>query len=408
VHDAILSGLETQRWQGHDNRRRATGLLLVALLTLLSAPGCGKKGDQSAQAGQHPVEVTAVTVTPKDTPVSFEFVAQTQSSRQVNIQARVSGFLEKRVYTEGSIVKEGQVLFMMDAKPFQVQVDAQAASLAKQQAALEVARSDYERTKPLAAQDALSQKDLDDATGQLHATEAQVEEAKARLESAQLNLSYCTISSPVAGITGAAVQQDGSYINPTNSLLTTVAALSPMWVNFSMSENQMQTYMNEVAKGNIQRPKNDDYLVEVLLVDGSLFPHTGHITFTAPSYSAQTGTFLLRASVDNPDGVLKPNQFVRVRLKGAIRPNAITVPQRAIQEGAEGQFVWVVGQGDTAQRRPLVVGKWQGNDWFVSEGLHAGDQVIVDGALTLRAGAPVSVKPMASEPAGADTTGSAK
>ena len=334
-----------------------------------------------------------MTVSARDVPVSFEFVAQTQSSRQVNIQARVSGFLEKRVYTEGSLVREGQVLFLMDAKPFQVQVDAQAAALARQQAGLEVARADLERTKPLAAQNALSQKDLDDANGQFLASAAAVEEAKARLETAKLNLSYCTIVSPVTGITGAAQLQDGTYVSPLNSLLTTVAVLSPIWVNFSLSENEMQSFREQVEKGRVRPPKDGSYVVEVLLVDGSLFPHTGRITFAAPSFSAQTGTFMIRASVLNPDGTLRPNAYVRVRLTGATRPNSILVPQRAVQQGSEGHFVWVVDKEGTARPRPVEVGRWHGSDWIVSEGLRPGDQVIVDGTLALHAGTPVAVKP---------------
>lgn len=365
---------------------------LVLILALVPVAGCGRKAAPGDE-GTKPVEVTAVTVAARDVPVSYEFVAQTQSSRQVNIQARVSGFLEKRVYTEGSMVKEGQVLFLMDAKPFQVQVDAQAAALARQQASLEVARADLERTKPLVAQDALSQKDLDDANGQYLAASAAVEEAKARLETAKLNLSYCTIVSPVTGITGAAQLQDGTYVSPLNSLLTTVAVLSPIWVNFSLSENELTAFREQVAKGAIRPPEDGSYVVEVILVDGSLFPHKGRITFAAPSYSAQTGTFLLRASVLNPDGILRPNAFVRVRLEGAVRPNAIVVPQRAMQEGSEGHFVWVVDEEGKARPRPVVVGRWQGSDWLVSEGLRSGDKVIVDGALGLHAGTPVAVKP---------------
>ena len=373
---------------GGGGRRRLVALVVVAVLAI---SGCGRKASGPPQA-TGPLEVTSVTVTPRDAPAVFEFVAQTQSSRQVNIQARVSGFLEKRVYTEGSVVKEGQVLFLMDQRPFQVQVDAHAAELAKQQASLDMARANLERTKPLAEQDALSQKDLDDATGQFHAAEAAVEGAMAKLESAKLDLSYCTIFSPVAGITGAAQQQDGTYISPQNSLLTTVAVLSPIWVNFSLSENELQRYRDEAAKGLLRAPASGEYEVEVVLPDGSLFPHTGRITFASPSYSAQTGTFMLRASVDNPDGVLRPNQYVRARIKGATRPSAILVPQRAVQQGAEGHFVWVVGKGDTAEERPVVVGTWLGDEWFISEGLHAGDRVVVDGFLGLRAGAPLSVK----------------
>jgi membrane fusion protein (multidrug efflux system) len=372
-------------------------LLLVAAL-VATFFGCGKGGNRSAEGTGKPVEVTAMTVTPRDVPVSFEFVAQTQSSRQVNIQARVSGFLEKRVYTEGTLVKEGQVLFLMDTKPFQAQLDRDAAALAKQEAGLEVARATLERTKPLTEKNALSKKDLDDATGNFHASEAAVEEAKARLETSKLNLSYCTIVSPVTGITSAAVQQDGTYISPMNSLLTTVAVLSPIWVNFSMSENEVQGYREEAARGTLRGPKDGNYIVEVILVDGSLFPHTGRITFAAPSYSAETGTFMLRASVENPEGILRPNQYVRVRLKGAVRPGAILVPQRAVQQGSEGHFVWVVSKEAKAELRPVVVGKWHGEDWFVNEGLHAGDQVIVDGTLALQAGAPLSVQPAAAAP----------
>jgi len=369
---------------------------LLIILALLPAAGCGSQGAKPGAEAAKPPEVTTVTVAARDVPISFEFVAQTQSSRQVNIQARVSGFLEKRVYTEGSLVKEGDVLFVMDAKPFKVQVDAQDAALSRQQAGLEVARADLERTKPLAAQNALSQKDLDDANGQYLATAAAVEEAKARLETAKLNLSYCTILSPVTGISSAAQQQDGTYISPQNSLLTTVAVLSPIWVNFSISENEVQGLREEVNAGRLRTPADGNYTVEVLLVDGSLFPHTGRITFASPSFNPQTGTFMIRASVDNPDGILRPNAYVRARLSGATRPNAILVPQRAVQQGAEGQFVWVVEKDGKAKPRPVEVGKWQGDNWLVKEGLRPGEQVVVDGAINLHAGVTVVAKPAAS------------
>ena len=368
---------------------------LLIILVLLLVSGCRSEGLKPADAAK-PVEVTALTVTAREVPVSYEFVAQTQSSRQVNIQARVSGFLEKRVYTEGSMVKEGQVLFLMDAKPFQVQVDQHAAALARHEAGLEVASADLARTKPLAARDALSQKDLDDANGHYLQSAAAVEEAKARLEAAKLDLSYCTIRSPVTGITGAALQQDGTYISPQNSLLTTVAVLSPIWVNFSVSENEMQAFRTLVERGQLRQPADGLFDVEVLLVDGSLFPHKGRITFAAPSYNVETGTFLLRASVNNPEGALRPNAYVRVRLTGATRPNSILVPQRAVQQGSEGHFVWVVDKEGKARPRPVEVGRWSGGeDWIVSEGLQGGDQVIVDGSMTLHAGTPVVMKPPA-------------
>jgi len=329
----------------------------------------------------------------KDVPVVAEYVAQTQSSRLVNIQARVSGFLDKRMYTEGSVVKQGQVLFQMDPKPFKVQLDQARAALAKQAAALETARLNLARIKPLTEQNALSRKDLDDATGQYQSAAAATEQAKAQVETAKLNLSYTTITSPVTGVSSSARQTDGTYINPQNSLLTTVAVLSPMWVNFSLSENEMQKYRDQVAKGLLRFPKGERFTVEVVLVDGSIHPYTGEITFAEPSYNAQTGTFLIRASVNNPAGILRPNQYVRARLKGSVRPKAILVPQRAVQQGSKGHFVWVVDKENKVEQRPVVVGDWQGDDWFIFEGLKNGEKVVTDGGLTLRPGMSVTTKP---------------
>ena len=346
-----------------------------------------------------PPGVTVMEVAQRDVPVAFEFVAQTQSSHLVNIQARVSGFLDKRLYNEGAVVKEGQVLFQMDAKPFQVQLDQAKAALAKQEAALETARLNLERTKPLTEQEALSQKDLDDATGQYQSAAAAVEQSKAQVESAKLNLSYTTITTPVTGVSSSARQTEGTYISPQNSLLTTVAVLSPIWVNFSISENEMQKYRDQEAKGLLRSPSYKDYEVEIILLGGSVYPYTGRMTFAEPSYNAQTGTFLIRASVHNPDGILRPNQYVRARLKGAIRPKAILVPQRAVQQGSKGHFVWVVDkQRSKVEQRPVVVGDWYRDDWFIYEGLTNGEQVVLDGGLTLRPGMTVTIQASGAGP----------
>jgi membrane fusion protein, multidrug efflux system len=390
--------------------RLCIAVMVSACLAITAVTGCAQKKELPSA---RPPEVTVLTVTPRDTPVSFEYVAQTQSSQQVNINARVNGFLDKRVYTEGAIVKAGQVLFLMDKKPFQAQVDGAAAALARQKAALETARLNLERTKPLTAQNALSQKDLDDASGSFESTAAAVEQAKSQLETAQLNLSYCTISSPVNGITGAAQQQDGTYINAQNSLLTTVAVLSPIWVNFSISENEMKSYRDQVAAGKIRPPRDQNYTIEIVHFDGSIFPHAGRITYADPSYNAKTGTFMIRASVLNPTGILRPNQYVRARIKGAVRPNAILVPQQAVQQGAKGHFVWVITREGKATYRPVVVGDWHGDDWFITEGLREGDQVVVNGGLTLRPDVTVTAQPFvaAAGPtpvAGSPRTGTAR
>ena len=373
-----------------------TAMVLLAA-ALLAAGGCAKGPEEK---GQHrSAEVAVLIVEAKDVPVTGEFVAQTQSSRLVNIQARVSGFLEKRVYTEGAMVKEGDTLFLMDQKPFKAQLEQSDAALARQKAAMETAKANLGRVKPLAEMDALSQKDLDDAKGQYESYAAAVDQARAQVETAKLNLSYTVITSPVTGITSFAQQADGTYISQANSLLTTVAVLSPMWVNFSLSENQMAAFRDQEKKGLIRMPRNNNFVVEIILVDGTVFPHTGRITFADSSFNPQTGTFLIRASVDNPRGVLLPNQYVRARLKGAIRPNAILVPQRAIQQSSKGHLVWVVRDGK-AEARPVTVGEWSGDEWFVFEGLKPGEQVVVDGGLLLSPGMPVTVKPSAKPAAG--------
>jgi membrane fusion protein (multidrug efflux system) len=373
--------------------------ILIAGFFLAAGIGCGKKEEAKPQA--QPPEVFVVKIEPRDTPVTFEYVAQTQSSQQVEIRARVNGFLDKRVYTEGSVVKAGDLLFLMDKKPFQAQVDDAKAALDRQNAALETARANLARVKPLVAQNALSQKNLDDATGVYESYAAAVEQAKAQLAVAQLNLSYCTITSPVTGITSAALQQDGAYISPATSHLTSVSVLSPVWVNFSISENEIQSYRDQIARKKIFPPPGGNYEVEVILVDGSVFPYKGRITFAAPLYNPQTGTFLLRVTLDNPKGTLRPNQYVKARLHGALRPNAILVPQRAVQQGGKGHFVWVVGKDGKAESRFVVVGDWNGDNWFINEGLRAGEDVVVDGGLGLQPGAAVTAKPLAAEKAAA-------
>lgn len=362
---------------------------LFLTLSVITLSSCGSGNEPPAP--KNPI-VTTLIVQAKDTPVTYTYVAQTQSSHLVNIQARVSGFLDKRVYTEGEIVKKGDILFIMDKKPFEAQVAAAQAAVERQEAAHETARLNLKRVKPLAKLNALSQKDLDDAIGSYETTLASISQAEAQLETALLNLSYCTIRSPLDGITSAAMQQEGSYLNVADSQLTTVSALDPIWVNFSLSENQMQAYRDQISKGQLIAPKNEEFVVKVIQVNGQFFPHSGQITFTEPYYNPQTGTFLIRATLANPDAILRPNQYVRAQIEGAVRPHAILVPQKAVQQSAKGQFVWVISKDNKAEFRPVVVGEWQGTNWFINEGLTSGDQVVVEGGMTLSPGATVQVK----------------
>jgi membrane fusion protein (multidrug efflux system) len=364
-------------------------LILIALVALALVAGCKK--EEAKPQERPPTEVSVIKVTPRDTPVTFEWVGQAQSSHQVEIRARVNGFLDKRVYIEGSFVKAGQVMFQQDPKPFQATLDANNGALAQQQARLQVARDNLARVKPLVELNALSQKDLDDATGQDQAAAAAVDTAKANVQQAQLNLGYTTITTPVTGFSSYARVEDGAYVNPENSLLTTVEKVDPIWVNFSVSENELLAFRTDRDKGLLIMPTIDSYEVEVVLANGFVFPSKGRITFASASYNQQTGTFLLRATLSNPEAVLRPGQFVRARVLGMTRPNAILVPQKAVLNGAQGHFVWIVNKEGKAENRQVELGPWHGDDWFINSGLAAGDTVVVDGVMRIAPGAAVKV-----------------
>jgi membrane fusion protein (multidrug efflux system) len=369
------------------NRWPAFGSAL--LLLLLALAGCSKQ--EAARPAPAPADVTALTVHEAEVPIAFEFVGQTESSQQVEIRARVEGFLEKRVYTEGAVVKPGQKLFLMDAKPFEAQLLAAKGELEQQKARLVTARANLARVKPLAAQNALSQKDLDDATGQEEAAAAAVEAAGAKVTDASLKLGYTTISSPVGGLSSFAKVQDGAYVNTQNNLLTYVAKLDPMRVNFSLSENELLRARGEIKDEKLKPAPGGKSVVEIQLADGSIFPFQGRITFADASFNQDTGTFLIRAEIPNPKSELRPGQFVRARVLGFARPKTIVLPQRAVQTSPRGQFVWIVGKDGKAEQRSVEAGDWLGDNWMVQTGLADGEKVVVDGMLKLAPGVPLKV-----------------
>lgn len=336
-------------------------------------------------------EVSVLAVELKDTPVTFGFVGSTASSQQVEVRARVNGFLDQRLYTEGTIVTRGQVMFQMDRKPFEAQLDAAKAALDEQKARLWTAQSNLKRVEPLAKANAVSQKELDDAQGRVNAAAAAVEMARANVETAKLNLGYTTINAPVTGASSYARVQVGAYVNEQSSPLTYVAQLDPIWVDFSLSEDELLRIRQERNSGQLYAPETTALSVELVLADGSDFPETGRIFFQDANYSTETGTFLIRAAFSNPDGTLRPGQFVRVRVSGATRPNAVLIPQKAVLQGAQGFFVWIVDPEGKAQVRNVEVGDWQGDDWFITKGLSAGDRVVTDGSVRLTTGTPVKI-----------------
>lgn len=373
---------------------KVSGFCAGASMIFLSAAffaGCSRQ--PSTAASPQPTEVVAVTVQPQTVPVEFPFVAQIQSSHQVDVMARVSGFLEKISYKEGEAVRQGQVLFQLDKKPFVAAANAAKAEVDTRKSQLWTAKATLDRIKPLAEQNAASKSDLDNAMGNHKTAEAAVQQAQANYDKALLDLSYTTIAAPFSGVAGQALMREGGYIaaGGSSAKLTYVAKLDPVWVDFSISQNEQAKFSQEAAKGLIVAPKHHRYTVALELSDGARYPLPGVVNFAEPTFSKETGTYLVRAEIPNPKAVLRPGMFVKAWLKGATRPNALVVPQRAVQQTSNGQIVFVANDQGLAEARPVVAGEWLDNDWIINQGLKAGDKVIVDGFMKLAPGAPVKL-----------------
>jgi membrane fusion protein (multidrug efflux system) len=367
-------------------------LRLAAVLAVgLLAFACSKEAPPPARPAP---QVVVQTIVPKSVPWVPNFVAQTESSQQVNVVARVSGFLDRIAYREGELVKEGTLMFQLDPKPFQAQLDAAKGELQSQQARLATAKANFDRVKPLAEQDAVSQADLDRAKGDFDSATAAVYSAQAKMKEADLNLGYATIRAPVTGLASRSLQRQGAFVNAMSDSanLTYVAAIDPIWVTFSVSQNQQAKLRDLVEKKQLIVPKNLAFEVEIVLPDGKPYSQKGRINFADPSFSQDTGSFLVRAVLPNPKRELQPGMFVTAYVQGAMRPNAIVVPQLAVQQGSNGHLVYVVNQSGVAEVRPVVVGDYYGaKEIVILAGLQEGDRVVVDGMLRVVPGQPVQI-----------------
>jgi membrane fusion protein, multidrug efflux system len=363
--------------------------LYITSLLAMTLAGCSSREKQN---GPPPAaEVVAITIQTRTMPAVFPFVARIQSSHQVDIVARVSGFLEKISYYEGRQVREGQVLFQLDRKPFQAAVDGARAEVEIRESQLWTARASFNRIKPLADQNAASKSDLDKAIGDVKSAEASLQQSKANLDKANLDLGYTTITSPVSGVAGQSKIREGAYIaaGSASATLTYVAKLDPAWVDFSISQNEQSDALKEEASGRLVPPKGNRYTIELELADGKRYPHIGVVNFSDPSFSKETGTFLVRAQIPNPQGDLMPGMYVKAYLTGATRPNALTVPQKAVQQTANGHVICIANAKNEVEVRPVTVGDWVGSDWIINQGLKAGERVIVQGCTKLFPGMPV-------------------
>ena len=329
--------------------------------------------------------VDAIEVQPMTVPLESQLVGQTRSPQSVAIYTRVSGFLEKQVYTEGTWVNAGDILFEMDKRPFIVQLDAAKAALVAQEASLRTATLTLNRIKPLAAAKALSQQDLDTATGNFLRAQAGVDQARANVESAQLNLEYCTIRSPISGLASVRKQALGTYlgVGSPNSELTVVNQMDPMWVYFSISEDQMLNVDRLLKQQQLAQSSITDLNVTVTMSDGTLYPYIGKIGFADVLYNVDTGTRLIRAVFPNPSSALQQGQFVTATIVGLVQQNVYLVPQSAVQQSSHGAYVWVVDQDNRVHSRTVTPGYWNGPNWVINDGLNPGERVVVSNVLRM-------------------------
>jgi membrane fusion protein (multidrug efflux system) len=363
----------------------------VAAFILVALAACQKSASNQTPGAMPPPEVAVITVRPSDLPVTFEYVAQISGVREVQVRPRVSGILEKWNFTEGSRVARGQSLFTIDAAPFRAALAKAQADLVSAQASFDQAKRNAARLKPLYQARAVSQKEYDDATSSEQVTDANVKAAQAAVTEARLNLAYTRVEAPISGITSRALQSEGSLVLAQQTLLTTISQIDPVHVIFSFTEAEHLKFTKAVADGRLRLPKDGKFDVKLKLADGSEYARPGTVDFTDVRVDPATGTIEARAVIANPNGVLRPGQFARIELSGGMRPNAIAIPQRAVLEGPGSKIVLSVNAKGIVEPRPVEVGDWAGEQWVITGGLKAGDQVIVDGVVKARPGSPVKI-----------------
>ena len=359
---------------------------MVITLAISVALAACSNGDQEVLSNPVPkktMPVSVIKVQPTTVPISAEAVAQTEGAKEVEIRPRVGGILLKRLYDEGTAVKAGQPMFLIDPIPYQNALAQAKAQLAEQKARIEQTRREENRLQELLVMESISQREYDNAVSDNAVAKAALQQAEVRVRNAKLNLSYTTVTAPVKGVSGRRLLSEGVLLEANSSLLTTVIQLSPIWVRFSLSDNELAKLGGYLSEQNVQN-------VTLILPDGTEYDQRGELNFAARQIDPSLGTQQLRATFDNSEQRLLPGQFVRVRVTTGEREGVFLVPQTAVLTSDLGRSVYVVNEKSEAVMRPVVTGRWIGKDWVILEGLKAGDKVIVDNLIKLRSGTPVS------------------
>ncbi len=360
-----------------------------------------------APGAQPQAEVGVIEVRSAEIQLPVTYAGRVAGFREVEVRSRVGGPILKREFVEGARVTEGQILFRIDPATYQVDLARAEAQLAQAEAQAKQAEDNFNRVQQLASRDVASRQQLDQARAQRDLTRAAVALAQAEIDAAKLNISYTTVTAPVAGATALESPPEGTLVVAQQTVLTTITQLDPAYVNFSFTDVEYKAF-RELNQQRKQPIKPEDLTVELHYGDGSVYPLKGRIYIAEQQVEPQTGTIEARAIFPNPDRAILPGQFVRVAVQGLTLPDAIVIPERAISQGPQGPFVFVIDANDTAQAQPVRLGQQVANGFVVRDGLRPGDRVVVDGVIRVRPGARVKAVPFDASRQGQQQAGPLK
>lgn len=366
---------------------RSCRLILFSLL-ISGLSACGEKKQDAAQHAPPPPEVSVIKLAATPVTLSQDYAAQTEAVEAVEIRARVGGILERQAFKDGAHVKRGDLLFVIDQKPYSTALAQAKANLQQARASHLNSEQTLARFRKLIDSRAISQQDLEGAIAKERADAASVLSGEAQVRQAQLNLDYTTIRSPRDGLISRALIKPGGLVVASSTLLTTLYSQDPMYVGFTISEEKLAELQKQFNLRD--EKKSPDFKLK--LIDGSDYRYSGKLNFVDAAVDPRNGTLPVRVVVPNPDGDLRPGQFMRVIVPGRSNPNAILVPQKAVQEIQGKRSVYVVGPDNKAMSRDIVANQRIGNDWLVEQGLKPGETVIVEGIAKVQPGA--TVKPV--------------
>jgi membrane fusion protein (multidrug efflux system) len=375
-------------------QRRANQLtysLLGLVLGMALLAGCKQEAGSAPSQAISQVEV--VTVTRQTVPDEPEFIGQAEASRPVEIRSQVTGLLKAVLYPEGRDVKKGDRLYQIDPVPFQAAAARAKARIAEAEARVVQAKQDLARVKPLLAEQAVSQKDVDDAVAGELTAKALLQGAKAELTKAQFDLDNTLITAPIDGLIERSRYYEGRLVSAQTDLLTVVHRVDPMYVVVSVPETFILKRRRDIESKKITHPGVYQLRGRLTLMDDSLYPEEGVLDLLEPGLRTETGSRQIRITFPNPNRTLLPGQFVKVRFTGDTNTDAILIPQRAVMQGPQGPFVYVVGQDEKIDIRDVVASDWKADQWLIDGGLKEGDRVVVNGLMKIGPGAPVKAVP---------------